>query len=325
MRGIFGEFKDEVIYSSTPKAWYVELIQSTFFWYDLVVNPINDSKQWISETLKNLKERVEEDCEKRFIYFIASRKKLRFSQKKKPKYSIFGSTLIVYLEEGKDKVEKKIKTKLIDPETGKAMKLNIETTDRTIHFIEKNGSKISFSIHDFLANIGINFNFESTIHYIGYTKNPHIRPIDGIHRGLSQTLHNVSNEDNDFFIYYNLFKVLSQANNENYNINFVLANSMIDEISVEDEGKLLEKSLIMYFKPDSQNCNLKNEEQEFINMFEKFYSKININSIQFYFEVQDTSDYFIFSSNKVQKNEKHIFTYLFQNNELKLYKGTSSI
>ena len=93
-RGAFSFFADNQEYKSSEKDWIVELMQCKFYWYDLIINPEKhhkkiDVKKLIIKDLKNFRKQVCGNIEKRFIYFICSRKKVRFIINKKPKYKFF--------------------------------------------------------------------------------------------------------------------------------------------------------------------------------------------------------------------------------------------
>jgi hypothetical protein len=164
------------------------------------------------------------------------------------------------------------------------------------------------SIHDFLQSGGIKSGINTEVHYIGYTKNPSERPINGAHRGLSDMLYRVSNEEHDFFVFYNIFKVLSIGSNPTSPINFCVANSMVDEIKVDEEGRIIEKALIKYFGAEAQEVNKENEEAELENSLERLAAKNNINSVAVQIEMDEPSELHRFFSRSVKPSDKHVFT-----------------
>lgn len=256
-RGIFDFLGNNPAYSSTPKQWFVHLMHSEAVWYELIVNSHEefDMKKFFTEYYKEFKDTVEQEIDRRFIYFIGTREKVRFSTRKKPRYSMFGKKLNIYLEVGKNKTLRKVSTTLHDFETRKAVKRPVIVTEKYITFIESDGSKITFSVHDFLMTFHLELGISTKVYYIGYTKNPHKRPLDGAHRGLSETLYRNAGEDNDVFIFYNIFRVTSIGVNSDYRLHFQVANSFVDDVKVDEEGKIIEKLLILYFRAESQKSN----------------------------------------------------------------------
>ncbi len=308
-RGMFSNVLDMDAYQEGEKQWYVELQQSSRYWYELI---INDSKEYpfrknIFQELKELKNLVKEQLDKRFIYFITTRQKIRFSKTKKPRYAWFGNKLYVYLEIGANKKKKRIAVEVFD-EKMQPVKFNVETTDTIISLIDKTGLKMSFSVHDFLEMNAVDLGITSEVHYVGYTKNPDTRPINGLHAGLTDTLYNTSKEEYDVFVYYNLFKVTTQAANKAYGINFVIPNSMTDEVKVDQEGLILEKCLILYFDALNQNRNREKEKSELENHLIELANEFKIKRVIFDLEMEQPTEYFRFGSSAVETKDRHWFT-----------------
>jgi hypothetical protein len=315
-RGIFDFLQREPSYTRSDKDWYIGLTQSTCFWYDLISNPPEDcdTKQRVTDYLKHLQAEVESQLDKRFIYFLAARKRIRFCVSKKPRYSLFGNKLIFYIEVGRERVQRKVVVKMPD-------RLPVEVSDRFITFGCTENRKFSMPIHDFLQDARIETGINTEIHYIGYTKEPWKRPIDGNHRGLSDMLYRVSNEDYDFFVFYNLFKVLSIGTD--LPINFCLANSMIDEVKVDEEGRIIEKALIKYFNTEVQKVNKKSEEGEFENSLKRLDKRNNIKSIVIHIEMNEPRELYRFFSQNVKPSDKHIFTCRIGNDGVEIVEGSN--
>ncbi|HEY0065357.1 MAG TPA: hypothetical protein VGC21_24785 [Telluria sp.] len=309
-RGIFGFMQNYPAYTDADKRWHIELDQSTYFWYDLLVHPPqgHDTKQEIANFLKQLKKTVETQLDKRFIYFLASRTKLRFCMSKKPRYSLFGRDLVLHVEVGASRKQIKTITTMRDHTSGKRITPPVEVSDRFITVEHPPGHKMSYPIHDFFDMVGVEFGIDTQIHYVGYTKNPDDRPLNRAHRGLADMLYKVSNAEHDFFIFYNLFKVLSIAGTRSSAFNFIVANSMIDEVRVDEEGRIIEKVLIKYFSTEIQELNKSNEEGELENTLAQLASKNNIGSISFDIQVDNPSELYRFYSRAVAAADRHTFT-----------------
>ncbi|WP_152969043.1 hypothetical protein [Amantichitinum ursilacus] len=307
---MFNFIQGEPVYRESPKDWHVELTHSTCVWYDLLLNPHEnfDTRQQITDYLKGLQSIVESQLDKRFIYFLAARTKLRFCTSKNPRYSFLGNALVFYIEVGRERIRRKLVTKLFDAQTLKPIRPPVEISDRFITFHYTPTRKVSMSIHDFLQSSAIELGINTEIHYIGYTKNPSERPINGAHRGLSDMLYRVSTEEYDFFIFYNLFKVLSIGMSPSTAFNFCFANSMLDEINVDEEGRIIEKALIKYFSTETQELNKKNEESELENSLERLGMKNNIGSVCVHIEMEEPHELYRFFSRSVKPSDRHIFT-----------------
>ncbi|EPO4491378.1 hypothetical protein ACUAW6_003429, partial [Vibrio cholerae] len=87
-RGLYSSMITNNLYRDSDKEWVVELETYHRYWYDLVVNPCEiadyfDTRKLIVNHLKQVKKEVEEHLEKRFVYFICSRERVRFNTDKK--------------------------------------------------------------------------------------------------------------------------------------------------------------------------------------------------------------------------------------------------
>lgn len=222
-RGIFNQLLSEKDYKISSKEWCVELEHSQMYWYDLIQNSHEefDTKSFIIEKTKEIKRKVEENLEKRFIYFICSRRKVRFCTKTPatltPCYFFMKLRVLV----GRDKIIKEFVINTLHDSFGNPIFPEFDDTGRFISFMDSiQGVNTVLSIHDFLLEFNINLDINTEVHYVGYTKNPHTRPLNGVHGGLTSTLCNVSNEENDILIFFNIFKVMCLAKNKKLNFEF---------------------------------------------------------------------------------------------------------
>src|SRR5262245_45283947 len=104
-RGTFSDLGQNEIYQGSPKQWYVELERSNCHWHELIVNANEDFdvRDGIADQLQAFKQAVQHSGDRRFIYFITSRKKVRFSHQYQRNYSPSDSTLSCYLEVGRER------------------------------------------------------------------------------------------------------------------------------------------------------------------------------------------------------------------------------
>jgi hypothetical protein len=83
---------------------------------------------------------------------------------------------------------------------------------------------------------------------------------------------------------------------------------MTDEVGVELEGKILEKCLIFYFDAAGQNRNKKNELAELKKSLRRIFKEQKINKIRMHYEFENPTEYGFFSSSKVRRKARHVFT-----------------
>jgi len=321
-RGLYSYITRNKVYSDAEKDWIVELSNTNMVWYDLLVNA-NDVAEYFNTReltvnyLKKIKQEVEESLEKRFVYFICSRTKTRFNTKYKPRYNFFSKQVKIQLLIG-NKKKKNIKVVFADSVTEKLFKPKIEITEKYITMHIDSQNKTTLSVHDFLSKMNVNLGICSNVEYVGYTKNPHTRPTNGAHTGLSDMLFSVSNEERDTLLFFNTFKVTTMAVHNQSKMNFYVSNPMTDEIDVDLEGKLIEKSFILYFDSNNQNRNKENEKNELKSNLHKISKENSVNSISYFYELDGDSEYWKFSSSNIEGKMKHAFKVKLEHRTLKI-------
>lgn len=262
-RGSFSFFLSNQLYKDSDKHWVVELDKYHRYWYDLIVNPNEvadyfDTRELIVNHLKKIKKDVEESLEKRFVYFICTRERVRFNTNKKVSYNPLTKKVKIPLLIGEHNRKISVKCSFIDQSTNKPFRPVVMLTDKYITLKNNQGLLTTISIHDFLEDAKISLGLDSRVEYVGYTKNPHSRPTNGSHTGLSDVLYKVSHEKRDSLIYFNVFKTFAYAESSEKNVNFAISNSMINEIDADLEGNLIEKCFILYFDSKNQSRNKAN-------------------------------------------------------------------
>lgn len=319
-RGMYGKVKELEDYSNSEKMWHIELLRVTSLWYEFMMNDDwVEAKEQIVQGLKAYRATIDETCEKRFIYFIGTRKKVRFDTEYVP--TLENGILKMQIEIGVEKNKKEISLKLSDHfERVDAASVSFYEKMIIIDFDEDDSATIG--VCDFVSMSGCDLDVSTNIHYVGLTKNPESRPISGQHRGLTKTLYENSSAEHDIFIFYNLFRVYSVSDDPKSNNYYTFANSMIDEVNVEDEGRIIEKLLILYFTPPSQRGNLKNEVGELKSKLLTLTTKYKINKINFSYELEERGGkMFCFGSSDIKSSFTHQFKCELSGGKILLSKG----
>ena len=314
-RGEFNYLTTNNQYKNSKKEWKVEIEDSRLIW--LNNNLIINKNEYEKECLKQLKKINNANFQKNFIYFIASRERVRFDLKKPNKYSAENKNLILHLKFGTQK-------KIIKIELKEKIMIDFKLSEREIIFYYEDGIKY-YNIHDLLIEFRINLGFNTEINYVGITSNPEDRPIGKKHRGLTDVLININDEEEkkDIFIIYNLFKVFCDTRKSNSQIVYLIPNSLTSEIDLKKEGGILENSLIMYFSCRVQELNKEREQSRLLNLLRKDMKEKKIDRIAFYFENNDISEYFNFIDER--KEICKYFEIYEQNQEIIINKNSKCL
>lgn len=324
-RGLFSEILSMPGYQDAEKSWHITLERSEFFWFELVVDPpeASDTRQLISQYLRDLKRQVEDVLEKRFIYFYTSRKKVRFDTKRPPKYSLFGfgNNLILNLIIGGKERRKIVLPAPMVKFNGKIVRLKVSVDERFIYFEGPTFSTMA-SIHDFFRKNKISLGITSEVQYVGITKDPVRRTLSREHRGYADAIYFAPTSENDIFLTVNTFKVMSDATAGGF-IRIIAPNSMTDEIPVGDEGAIIENALIHYFDAKNQEPDKETAWTKFKNLLGGVLAAKKINSISIHMELADPSEYDALGSRRIEPSTAHSFLWELSEGEPKLSRFNS--
>jgi hypothetical protein len=266
-----------------------------------------DSKELITSYLAELKRRVEATLERRFIYFFASRTKVRFDVARQPYYELFTGKLVITFLIGAKKRRFRWKTNVLNARTGNPLRPKITASDKFIRIWKSEHSSVLMSVHDFIRDLGIPLGINSRVHYVGITKNPKDRPITRKHRGITDILHNISNEANDFFLFVNILKVVARTCEPDTMLHFFAANAMTDEVPVGPEGAIIEHGLVAYFDSPFQAEEKSKERASLVKNLQSFRDVENIHGVLFDMEAAEPDEYFRYCSDHVPPADRHVF------------------
>lgn len=305
-RGYMDFLKEHPVYTEARKRWYVELVSSTQFWFDLLINPPGgvDIQKMAASYMNQMREVVQASTDKRFVYFIASRRKVRFSERKPPRRAWMQARIELCLEIG----EKRKRRKLVFAYPRDLPLPQVVHDGRFLMFSNGKGGSASVSVHDFLAQQGIDIGSDTEVLYVGSTDDPASRPLQRKHRGFGDAVYATNMADRDLFVFYNLYKVLSLAQNPGYGMNFAIGNGVIDEVRKREEGLLLEHALIHYFQTKSQEVNAAKEQAALKNSLKRLLAENLIDSITFDLAMEQPCEFYRFYSRHVPATDRHHFS-----------------
>lgn len=171
---------DAAAQSHMPQSWDVTATESKFYWYDLITDfpPAPDFRDPLGRYLRRMQFAIEGTMDKRLIYLLVSRPRLRFDTKRTTSWGFFSLKLTIPLLVGPDQVKESIAIDLKTPEDATLKKPTVQMFDK---FITLNwGSLIeTYSVHDLLQNFEVKLSFPTKVHYVGQTHDPAGRLLKG--------------------------------------------------------------------------------------------------------------------------------------------------
>lgn len=310
LRGLLSSIGDAPAFRDSKKTLKIVLLRSTIIWNSLLIRgPHGDGlRKDYSKLLDEMKEAIRNFSDREFIYFVVTRPRIRIA--KAPRSSIFGGKMIIDLEVGKERLRKTLKipySAFSNLELMGPVKIDWEST--IIRLIQFDGARsTTITIHTLLEMLNIQFGFHSNIAYIGRTNDPGRRVLDGNHRGLSDTLLIAQENNDDVFLFSNIFHARYHSQSPKNGINFVVSNSMTDEIQMEQEAELIEKLFIYYFDPETQRDERQRDLSALRNMMRKLRKEKNLMSAEIFLEMESPNEYYKFGSDIVESKHMHAFS-----------------
>jgi hypothetical protein len=175
---------------------------------------------------------------------------------------------------------------------------------------------ISCKIHDFLLFAETKLGIGTKIHYVGQRNHPQPRVGDGNHRGLADTLTHAAEQGDDVFLFSNIFHGHQHSETNGGGIQFIVSNSFVDEVKMEDEPDLIGKLFIYYFDPITQRDDRRSDLDRLSNLLKKIRDDSHIEAVEMHFEAEGSDEYLSMGSHSVPANSKHHFRCCVKNDEL---------
>jgi len=264
--------------------------------------PMAAGSEPVKRYLNKLSKEVEETLEQRFIYFLVTRPRARFvpgSFRWEPFRKGFSVKVVMGAERKRARfhghVDRRVWPWLKKPD--------VALTDRFITF-KTSPDSMTWSVHDFLSEIGVAADLPSKVEYVGKTKQPDMRLASGRHEYLARITHRTS-EGFDTFLLVHLFKVTVHAPAGPFFI--VTTNPMTDQVNVEHEADIIECAFVRYFMTEYQRDGQGDELSKLRNRLQDLAQVHNIREVVFDLEMQEGLDSSPLFSAAVDSSRRHAF------------------
>ena len=253
--------------------WHVTLEESTYHWYDQVArfpDSQNDLRE-IRRELKNVQQKARKSTNRRFVYFLVSRPKIRIAPSRKIRRELFSNRAIIKISLGNDEVRRKFAFDL--KRIVKKINSFVEITDRFVLVEDAETNVVKYNVHQFLQKCGFSFRAPSTVRYVGDTGTPFNRLLKREHRGLFDMVYNLGLNDFDYFIFTHIINVTRHnrqrpLGDDFFTLNLSSSKDPEDPIDLNKEGVVVENALIEYFYCEFQDVNRKRDRGKLRNALE---------------------------------------------------------
>ncbi|UGQ47546.1 hypothetical protein [Massilia endophytica] len=288
--------------SSAPQIWTATVAEPKFYWYDLLVGggPLPDFRDPTGRYLRRLQFALDGTMEKRLIYFVISRPRVRIDTKRQVSWGFFSLKLTIPVLVGPEEKKNTISVDLEVPfeATYKKPVVALEEQFLTLNW----GSMIeTYSIHDLIQKYDTGLKMQSKVLYVGQTRDPAARLAKGSHPVVN-ALHD-ANHENDTFLLVTRFKVAVDT----------AARDMSEEASVRTQMDVLEAALIRYFEGPSPRLRSDVENGVRRERMENLQDTYYIERVTVDLGFKQADSFFDMFSDHVEKSRRHLFECVFDN------------
>lgn len=309
MSGYFESFFDGI--PQGEQRWLVGLRHTTMVWLDCVDEGPEGSnaRREVERKLDHLRAQVTTGKPQHFVYFLASRPRIRISSRRPPRYSRWRKMLIIWIEVGTERKLRRVElplplARLLPPDA--PLRCPFRWTDKFLTFELPSGvgmrvRKVSVPIHDLLEDYVWNLEEHSHVHYVGMTKNPRKRVFDntrlgikGKHDGYARVRNLAHAHGRDLFVFFLVMDVHVVTRLDQFGIVAIGGGPISSKLDCRDEARVLEKALIAYFAPAATG-SFAHESGELRELCRCH----NIAGITLSLEMKTCSDYFHYMSEEV--------------------------
>jgi hypothetical protein len=227
--------------SSAPQRWDATVAEAKYYWYDLLVNDaqVPDFRDPIGRYQRRLQFALDGTMEKRLLFLLVARERLRFDVKKGTSWGFFSLKLTVPLLIGKDERKHAITIELKQPFEATFKKPLIQLQDK---YISLNWGSLTevYSVHDLLQQFDTDLSFPSKVLMVGQTRDPQARLAKGRHMSVNRLCEEVEAEQDCFLLIKRMNVAVETAATEAH-----------EEASARSHVDVLETALIRYFEGET--------------------------------------------------------------------------
>ncbi|QBE62619.1 hypothetical protein [Pseudoduganella lutea] len=233
--------------SSAPQVWTATVAETKFYWYDLLVegSPLPDFRDPVGRYLRRMQFAIDGTMEKRLLYFLVARPRVRFDLQRSVSWGFFSLKLTIPVLIGPEERKSSITIELDVPFEATYKKPVVQVQDK---FLLLNWGALveTFSIHDLIQRFDTGLAFPSTVLYVGQTHDPAGKLAKGQHSPVNRA-RNAGMLDSDMFLLIQRFDVAVDTT----------AIDLSEEASLRTHVDMLEGALIGYFEDPASR--LRNE------------------------------------------------------------------
>jgi hypothetical protein len=234
--------------TTAPQSWVVTVADAKYHWYDLICGfpEIPDIRDPVGRHLRRMQFDLEATSEKRLIYFVVNRPRVRFDASRATSWGFFSLKLTIPILLGAEEKRESLTVELTVPFAATLKKPSVVLTDRFIT-LNWGGLIEALSIHDILQQYENNLEYRSRVQYVGQTKDP-LGRMARARLAPVQRIHQANNEDNDMLLLIQRMNVEVISDDGDPAALEANQNPIAADLLLKERIDVIECALIRYFE-----------------------------------------------------------------------------
>jgi hypothetical protein len=224
--------------STAPQTWTATVAESKFYWYDLLADgtPLPDFRDPVGRYLRRMQFALDGTMEKRLIYFLVARPRVRIDPQRSISWGFFSLKLTIPILIGAQARKSTITIELDVPFEATLKKPTVELQDKYL-LLNWGALTETFSIHDLLQRHDTGLPNAGKILYVGQTHDPSGKLAKGMVTAVNR-LREATEQDHDSFLLVQRYDVQVQTT----------STELLEEPSIRSRTDIVEGALIRYFE-----------------------------------------------------------------------------
>lgn len=224
--------------STAPQTWTATVAESKFYWYDLLADgtQLPDFRDPVGRYLRRMQFALDGTMEKRLIYFLVARPRVRIDPQRSVSWGFFSLKLTIPVLIGADNRKSTIAIELDVPFEATLKKPTVQLQDKYL-LLNWGALMETFSIHDLLQRHDTGLPNAGKILYVGQTHDPSGKLAKGMVTAVNRLREATENEYDSFLLV------------QRYDVQVATTSTELsEEPSVRTRTDVVEGALIRYFE-----------------------------------------------------------------------------
>lgn len=294
--------------ATAPQRWEATVAEANFYWYDLLVNDpqVPDFRDPIGRYQRRMQFALDATMEKRLLFFLVGRERLRFDVKKGTSWGFFGLKLSVPVLIGKDERKQSFNIELKPPFEATFKKPLVTLNDK---YLSLNWGSLTevFSVHDLVQQFDTGLSFPSKVLMIGQTRDPAAKLAKGRHMAINRVCEEVETEL-DCFLLIKRMNVAVETT----------ATDMSEEASQRTHVDVLEAVLIRYFEGEKPRGRSVIDTSTRTERLKTLVDTYQLENLVIDLGFKDADDFHDLMSSEVPKSRRHLLDCAFADGEISI-------